>query len=219
MVVIAVAALALSACTSSKSGSPSSSGSSVAPPPTSVGVSASPAAPGSTGAVVSGPSAPGAGSSKPGGDTYTPPESAPYPTTGRGAEPVSDQTKVLGSLPGIAKSTCAQVGTHADLRSGGIGMGNFETARRDFAEQFGKTEVPQLNMYIIPQHTKHLTSATVRVDPPGSGQPSTIVVKDVEQADIYRYFPLTLPVRSPGSYRLSVTSGADRGCFIVTFSK
>lgn len=207
---LAAATLALCACTSSKD----DSGKSKSASRTGTAATGTPVGAGS---LI--PSGPGAGSAGPASDTYTPPTSAPYPTPGRSPSAVTNQTAVLASLPGSAKAACAQVGSHTDIRSGGIGMGNFQTAKRGFSTQIGHTEVPQLNFYIIPQHTKHLTSAAVRVDPPGSAKASTVRTKQVEEADAYRYFALVLPIRAAGSYRLTVTSGTDQGCFSVSFAK
>jgi hypothetical protein len=166
------------------------------------------------------PSGPGAGSLGPASDTYTPPTTAPYPTPGRSPARITNQTAVLSTLPGSAESACAQVGSRTDVRSGGIGMGNFQVAKRAYSTQLDKSEVPQLYFYVIPQHTAHLTAAAVRIDPPGSAAPaSTIHSKQIEEADAYRYFAVVLPIRTAGVYRLTVTSGADQGCFIVSFSR
>lgn len=98
-------------------------------------------------------------------------------------------------------------------------MGDFQSARRSYSAQLPKTEFPQLNFYVIPQHTEKLTTATVRIDPPGSGAASTVRSKQIEKADAYRYFAFVLPIRAEGNYVLTVTSGADRGCFRVSFAK
>lgn len=207
----AAATLMLSACTSSnKSDKTPPSGSNGA-------VGSNSRVPAGAGSAIA--SGPGAGSVGPARDTYTPPAKAPYPTTGRLPKPVSDQAPVLANLPGSAKSICAVVGSRTDLRSGGIGMGNFQTAQASFAKQFGHAEVPQLNFYVIPQHAKSLKFATIRIEPQGGGTATSVRTKQAESADAYRYFALVLPIKSPGAYRLTVTSGTDQGCFTVSFAK
>lgn len=165
------------------------------------------------------PSGPGAGSVGPASDTYSPPASAPFPTPGRDPKKVTDQTAALAALPGSTSSACARVGARTSLRAGGIGMGDFQSAKRSYAVQLPKTEVPQLNFYVIPQHAKKLTTATVRIDPPGSVKASTVRSKQVESADVYSYFVFVLPIRAVGVYTLRVTSGSDQGCFTVAFAK
>lgn len=219
---VAVAGLALSACTSSKHGAAGGSPSQPAPSSAASSATQQPVGAGSTT-----PSGSASGSKSPAHGRSTPPAKvptkvptkAPYPTPGRDPATPVNQAAVLTSLPGSAKVTCAQVGSNRDLRSGSIGMGNFQNARHDFSSQLGHTEVPQLNMYIIPEHTKHLTSATVRVAPTGSGKPSIVRTNQVEDAEPYQYFALVLPIAHAGTYRLTVTSGTDTGCFIVSFTK
>jgi hypothetical protein len=105
------------------------------------------------------------------------------------------------------------------MRSGSIAAGNFQSARKQYATDVKTTETPQLNLYVIPQNARGMRKLTVTVDPPGSGPNQTVTSNQVEDADQWRYFALVLPVRDPGTYQLSMTSGANHGCFDVTFSK
>jgi hypothetical protein len=126
---------------------------------------------------------------------------------------------VLASLPGSSSSSCANVGSHTDLRSGAIAAGNFAHARAQYSQTVASTEVPMLDLYVIPQHAATLTSLTITLDPTGSGPTTTVTSKSVEQADAWSYFAVQLPVPAPGGYQLTMVSGSDRGCFLVTFSK
>lgn len=124
---------------------------------------------------------------------------------------------MLDALPGSSSPACAPVGTHPDLHSGSVAAGNFVAAHQAYRAQVGKTEQPQIGLYLIPQHAAHLSTATVVVDPEGSGPSRTVVSEAVERADADRYFSVRFFVPKPGTYRLLMRSGRDHGCFIVTF--
>ena len=74
-------------------------------------------------------------------------------------------------------------------------------------------------MYVIPQHAAHLISATVSVFARSTGTTKTATSKSVQSGDAAQYFVVQVPVATPGVYRLTMTSGADRGCFLVSFSQ
>jgi hypothetical protein len=130
-----------------------------------------------------------------------------------------DQSSVLGALPGSSSTSCATVGTHTDLRSGSVAMGNFVLAGKQYRTEARKSGIPEVGLYLIPQHAKHLKRATLTLDPRGSGKSKTITTRSVEDTDTSRYFAVQLPVAAPGTYQLSVVSGQDHGCYVVTFSK
>jgi hypothetical protein len=144
---------------------------------------------------------------------------APYPTPGRDPSQAADQSTVLAALPGSSASSCENVGTHTDLRSGSIAAGNFAHARTQYTQTPASTKVPEVDLYVIPQHAATLTSLTITVDPTGAGATTTLTSKSVEQADAWSYFAVQLPVPAAGGYQLSMVSGPDRGCFLVTFSR
>jgi hypothetical protein len=126
---------------------------------------------------------------------------------------------VLASVPGSSSSSCESVGTHTDLRSGAIAAGNFAHARAQYTQTATSTEAPKVDLYVIPQHAAHLSTLTITIDPTGAGATTTLTSKSVQQADAWSYFAVQLPVPAPGSYQLTMVSGADRGCFLITFSK
>jgi hypothetical protein len=208
------AVLATLSCTSSSGGAAVSSAAAA----TSTGASA--AAPASSAPAASGqPSAP-SGSAPSTVPVLVPSGTiAPYPTTTRGATPATDQTKVLNTLPGdSAADTCVAVGTHTTVRSGAIAAGNFVSARSSFRSQYRKTELPEVTMYVIPQHAAHLTSATITVTARSNGATKSVTTKSVQSGDAAQYFVAQVPVATPGAYRLTMASGSDRGCFLVTFT-
>jgi hypothetical protein len=143
----------------------------------------------------------------------------PYPTPGRDPSQAADQSTVLASLPGSTSSTCENVGSYTDLRSGSIAAGNFAHARAQYTESAALTPVPQVDLYAIPRHAAMLTTLTITVDPTGAGPTKTLTSTSVQQADAWTYFAVQLPVPAPGGYQITMVSGADRGCFLVTFSR
>lgn len=167
---------------------------------------------------VVGPTAPSgnsSGSTSSGrGKTSSPPE-----INDRDRPKQTNQTSVLQSLPGSASSTCGAVHeSTTDLRVGSMAAGNWKSARADFHKQYGTTEVPELSMYAIPQNVKHLKSLKLTVTPQG-GAAKTVTVKGLQSADVWSYFALQVPIPKPGTYRLTMVAGANKGCFDVTFAK
>jgi hypothetical protein len=144
---------------------------------------------------------------------------APFPTPGREPSLLPNQQSVLASLPGSSSPSCAEVGSNSNLRSGSVAVGNFVSARKQYRSTVDTTEVPELSMYVIPLHAAHLRSATVTVDPQGKGATKKVTTRAVQQADASQYFSLQVPIAAPGRYRLSVASGPDRGCFLVSFRR
>lgn len=216
---VVAGALALTGCTSSN-GSPTSSDTS---PSSAASIGADPSAPtSSAGQSASGSpsnSAPSHGGTSTHPVTVPTGTSAPYPTPGRDPSIKPNQKDVLESLPGSSSPSCAAVGSHPDLRSGSLAAGNFVVARKKYRSVVGKTEVPEVGLYLIPQHAGNLHSATVTVDPLGSGVTKKVTTRSVQDGDASRYFSVQIPVTEPGTYRLTVVSGQDHGCFVVTFAK
>ena len=144
-------------------------------------------------------------------------EQTPGPSTPKNPE---NQTRVLDSLPGNAKPGCVEVGDRSDLRSGAIAAGNFADARAQYASNAGSQEQPEVHLYVIPQHAKQLHSVTVTMEPMSrAAKRSTVTSRSVEQADVWTYFSVHIPVPAPGEYRIRMVAGADQGCFVVDFAK
>lgn len=145
---------------------------------------------------------------------------APYPTPRAGKVPrlQRDQSGVLAALPGSGTLSCAVVGGRADVRAGGVAAGNFARARTSYAEQVSVTEVPSVFLYLIPKVAGSVSTATVEVRRLPSGTAQTVISRTLQQAGEWRYFALQIPIPSPGTYRLTMAAGADRGCFEVRFT-
>lgn len=158
-------------------------------------------------------------STKHGQHGSTAPATAPYPTPGNNPGGHHDQTGVLNSLPGSSAPSCATVGSRTDVRAGSIAAGNFVVARKKFKSELGRTEVPSVFLYVIPQHAKGTHTLRVTVQPRAGGAAHTVRSTSLEQADQWHYFALDLPVPAPGTYRLRMNAGQNSGCFDVTFTQ
>jgi hypothetical protein len=148
---------------------------------------------------------------------------APLSTPARDPDLVPDQTSVLASLPGNASSACVKVGaTTTDTRAGGIGVGNFTAARAAYKRSAASASaaVPTVFLYVIPQHAAHLHGLKVSIRASSGAEPTrTLTSTSVEQAEAQRYFAVNLPITAPGTYRLTMVSGSDKGCFDVSFAR
>jgi hypothetical protein len=209
-VVLVASAVLVGGCTSSAA---TKKGSSTA---TSAGASGSVAGAGS--------SAPASGSESIGvrsttGTKVVPSHTAPYPTPhGPIPSPLANQSSVLATLPGSASTTCGTVGDHADLRAGSVAVGNFKSALAAYKKEYGKSEAPLINLYVIPLHAKGPKTASITLRP-HRGRAHTTTSKSLENANGYTYFAFSLSVPAPGAYEMSVAVGVDRGCFDLTFAK
>ena len=128
---------------------------------------------------------------------------APYQTPGREQSPPANQTHVLESVPGSGRAGCADPGSNATFRANGVAVGNFVQMRKSFAEQYGHTEVPELDAYVVPAHAKRLRTVTATVASLSGGSTRRVSSSSVQQGDAASYFALQLPVEKPGRYRLT----------------
>jgi hypothetical protein len=99
-----------------------------------------------------------------------------------------------------------------------MAAGNFTVARRSYAARAGHSEAAEVFLYAIPRDPEGMHRVTVTVDAP-SGPSHTITSTSVEHADVWRYFAVHLPIAEAGTYRLTMVSGTDKGCFQVRFKK
>lgn len=151
-------------------------------------------------------------------ESSAPPEKTP--ATAPPATPPKTQTSILKKFPGSTKSsTCVTVGSRHDVTSGTVAMGNFQTAAKLYKAQVKKSQTPLVSLYVIPTH-RSMPGVQITMTPVNAkGKSRTINSKEIEPADIWQYYSVHLPISSPGSWRLKVSSGSDSGCFDVTFHK
>jgi hypothetical protein len=175
-------------------------------------------------------SAPRPATSSPGGATAsagatTPPVAAGGSATA-GARPAAtatptragDQSPVLSSLPGSAKSGCVAVGDRTDVRSGTMAAGNFATARKQFADQVKTVPAPTVNLYLIPADARSLREVTLTLEQLGGRHlKRSVTSTSVQDAEQWKYFSLQASVPAAGKWRLKATAGASTGCFDVDF--
>ena len=121
------------------------------------------------------------------------------------------------SVPGSGRADCADPGSNPTFRANGVAVGNFVQMRKSFAKQYGHTEVPELDAYVVPAHAKRLRRVSASVVPLSGGSTRRVSSTSVQQGDAASYFALQLPVEKPGRYRLTFVSGPDSGCFVVSF--
>jgi hypothetical protein len=145
-----------------------------------------------------------------------PPKGAYDDTSGTKLGSPHGQQQVLAHLPGTSKTSCVSVGSRSVVRSGPIGMGSFSQARKVFAAAKTPYNAEPSFFYVIPRQ-RGAASATVVATHAGR-PPVTVHVRHLESAAQWHYFPVHLQIPARGSWRFSVTVGADRGCFVATFS-
>lgn len=135
-------------------------------------------------------------------------------------EPGAVQTDAFTGKPGSAAYKCVRVGDHGDVRSGGFLAGNFATDEQTFGAAYQqeqrKTEV---KIYWIPLHVDHMSGLQVQATLAG-GQTMTRGTNghQVAAAGGVVFCPSGVPIPLPGTWTLVARAGADRGCFIVSFS-
>jgi len=145
-----------------------------------------------------------------------PPKGAYDDTSGTKARHAHGQQRVLAHLPGPTRTSCVSVGPRSVVRSGPIGMGSFSQARKVFAQARTPYNAAPSFFYVIPRDGT-AASATVVATRAGRA-PVTVHSRDLESAAQWHYFPVHLQIPARGSWRFSVTVGAEHGCFVATFS-
>lgn len=171
------------------------------------------------------PAAPGSGKARP---ATKPPQSgssagpslAPGSyddNTGTTTRPPKSQKKVLVSLPGKQGPGCVAAGDQRDVRSGALAMGDFAQALAQFRRTKGAYDAAPSNFYVIPQDRDARRVVVTLTPLTGPGAPIRVVSRQVEDAAQWRYFPISVKIPSPGTWRFTVTAGGQRGCFEADF--
>jgi hypothetical protein len=141
-------------------------------------------------------------------------------TTAAPHHPASDrkQDVVLNTLPGSKNASCVRINDQRDVRSGQIAMGNFAGALAAYRESKGAYDAPPLNFYVIPESLS-AGKVTVTMTPVTADSTArTMTSSQVESAGRWKYFPVSVTVPAPGTWRFTAVSGQQRGCFQVTFT-
>lgn len=137
--------------------------------------------------------------------------------TGTTTRPPKSQKQVLASLPGKQGAGCVAAGDQRDVRSGPLAMGDFADARAQFRKTKGAYDAAPSNFYVIPQDRDTRRVVLTLTPLTGPGTPIRVVSRQVEDAAQWRYFPISVKIPSPGTWRFTVTAGGQRGCFEADF--
>lgn len=137
--------------------------------------------------------------------------------TGTTTRPPKSQKQVLASLPGKQGAGCVAAGDQRDVRSGPLAMGNFADARAQFRKTEGAYDAAPSNFYVVPQDRDTRRVVLTLTPLTGPGTPIRVVSRQVEDAAQWRYFPISVKIPSPGTWRFTITAGGQRGCFEADF--
>jgi hypothetical protein len=97
-------------------------------------------------------------------------------------------------------------------------MGDFAQARADFLATHGAYDAQPSHFFVIPQNrTAHRTTVTLtRV---GGGAPAIRASADhLEDAAQWKFFPVSVKITRPGTWRFTVRIGDSTGCFVARFA-
>lgn len=138
-------------------------------------------------------------------------------TSGTTAKKPSSQKKVLDTLPGKSTGGCVDVGSLSAVRSGSVAMGDFADARARFLKTKGAYDADPSFFYVIPESRDAKRVKVVLTPETGHADAIRVVSDQVEDAAQWKYFPISVKIPTPGTWRFSVTVGAEHGCFDADF--
>ena len=211
---VLAAALLTAGCGSGTSGAAGSHPAVTAP-------TASPGAPPAAHRHRSGPAQHRAGSTTPGTGVSgrVAPAGSYDDTSGTKIRRPRTQGVVLTHLPGSTGSRCVSVGDRHDVRSGMLAMGDFATARAAYAASNGAYDAEPTHLYVIPRSrtTRSVALTLTRVG--GGAPPIRVGSHQAADAAQWRFFPVSLAITRPGTWRVAASAGAAHGCFLVTFRR
>lgn len=138
----------------------------------------------------------------------------PTPATG----PVS-QANVLATLPGPIDGACTQTDSR-NMRSGSLGAGDFVDARKVYKNGGTGSAAATVSLHVIPQNPGTLAGVTVTM----TRERKPVLVHTYtstthETAGGVSYYVLTFPINEPGPWKLELSAGSDKGCFLATFNR
>ncbi|MBM6402075.1 hypothetical protein [Phycicoccus sonneratiae] len=125
------------------------------------------------------------------------------------------QDSVLARLPGSSKTGCVEVGTQRDVRSGPMAAGNFADARAAFKA----SPSAAFPLYVIPVDVSDEKAAlSVTVAQRDGSEAKTVKSATTQTAEQWKYHLVQLSVPAAGTWRITATSGAAKGCWDVSFT-
>ncbi|GAB3858891.1 hypothetical protein GCM10028801_19460 [Nocardioides maradonensis] len=103
------------------------------------------------------------------------------------------------------------------MRSGALAMGDFAVARATYAATKGAYDAAPTHLYVIPR-SRATHGVVLRLTRVGGGAPPIRVgSRDAADAAQWRFFPISVAITRPGTWRVDARAGATHGCFLVTF--
>ena len=133
--------------------------------------------------------------------------------------PTEAQDAVVARLPGPADGSCV-IADGRNLRSGGIGAGDFALARREYKAGGTGVEPATVTLHVIPAHPGSMSGVKMtmtRLRKPVFTYDHTSTTTRTESG--VQFYELVFSVEQPGSWRLRITAGQDAGCFDVAFNR
>ncbi|GGL35147.1 hypothetical protein H9L10_01430 [Phycicoccus endophyticus] len=146
--------------------------------------------------------------------------SVTVPAASTEATTPSGQAGLLARLPGPADGSCTPT-PQRNLRSGGIGAGDFVRAREAFKAGGSGRKGAEIRLHVIPAHPRQASGATVvltRLRKPAVTARATATRARVTP-DGVRYYALRVTVPGPGTWRAAISAGRDHGCFTIAFNR
>lgn len=128
-----------------------------------------------------------------------------------------NQQVLLKSIAGPASSTCVTPGnSQRTIRSGSLAASDFVEAKNQFKAQSKGNKTAKVYLVFIPeQASKNQTLKVTAVSPQGKSK--TVTSKNVGDANGWTYYGAQLPVAGPGSWTFKASVGSNTGCFQVRF--
>ncbi len=141
------------------------------------------------------------------------------PTANPTASSSKTQEAVVAQLPGPADGSCV-IADGRNVRSGGIGAGDFALARRVYKAGGTGSDPATVTLHVIPSHPGSMPGVKMtmtRLRRPVFTYDHTSTTTGTESG--VRFYELVFSVHQPGSWRLKITAGQDAGCFDVAFNR
>lgn len=130
-----------------------------------------------------------------------------------------DQSNVIKALPGSTTSKCVTTAGQRDLRSGTMGAGPFDTARADYGTKRPGVSKDSVRLYWIPQNSKSMPGLVLQGRNLDTGRTISVKETTVGDAEDWRFYDTNVRLPEPGRWRLTASSGSQRGCFDLTVGR
>lgn len=124
-----------------------------------------------------------------------------------------DQSNVLTSLPGSGTAKCVSTAGKRDVRSGKMGAGPFDEARKGYGKKRDGLAKDEVRLYWIPSDSSKMPGLTLKGVNRDTGRHISMHSSNVGDADMWRYYNTVVHLPDPGHWRLTARSASQQGCF------